>query len=239
MATYNVFEANSRTTPAPFGPGCLWPDNGYTSDSLIWRNMIDDADFASQSWTDTEFEGLQPIDSVPTAMLRLSVPCPELPHPSSLDGHAGQGGFVTQRQSSHTAISETKREDVKTRSIVFDRERRQDREVQHLVCGECGLKFENLQGLDRHTRSSLHRGWRCQEAGCGKTYARRDTFLRHCMKHTDSVHACSVCSRSKKHKVFKRKDHLNEHIRNCHARSVVGRRYVSLYRYMETGLTDE
>ena len=239
MATQNVWEVNSRTIPAPFGEACLWPDDELTNEPLFWTSPVDEADFAPQSWADTELEELQRTDSVPTAILRPGVPYPEFAYPSSIDGYAGKGGIVTQRQSSRTSNSETKHERGTTPSILSDRDRRRDDEIQRLMCSECGLEFDNLQGLDRHTRSSLHKGWRCQEAGCGKTYARRDTFLRHRIKHTDSVHACSVCSRSKKHKVFKRKDHLKEHMRNCHSRSVDGRRYVFLHMHIETALTDE
>ena len=237
MAAQNILGVNNRTIPAPFGDAYLWLDDELTNEPLFWTNAVDNADFSPQSWADTELEELQRTDSVPTAIFRPDIPYPELAHPSSIDGYAGKGGIITQRKSSHTATPETKQERGTTPSISSDRERRQDSEVERLVCSECRLEFENLQGLDRHTRSSLHKGWRCQEVGCGKTYARRDTFLRHRIKHTDSVHPCNVCSRSKKHKVFKRKDHLKEHMRNCHSRSVDGRRYVTLHGRIESELT--
>lgn len=239
MAAQNVWEVNNRTIPAPFGDGYLWLDDELTNEPLFWTNAVDNADFSPQSWADTELEELQRTNSIPRAIFRHNVPCPELAHPSSVDGYAGKGGMVTKRQTPHTLTSNTKHERGSTPSISSDRERRKDDEIQRLMCAECGLEFENLQGLDRHTRSSLHKGWRCQEAGCGKTYARRDTFLRHRIKHTDSVHICSVCSRSRKHKAFKRKDHLKEHMRNCHSRSVDGRRYVTLHGRIESELTRE
>ena len=220
MATHDVWETNSRTIPEPLGDEYLWLNEAYTYDPLSWKSAVEETDFAPRSWAEIDFEELQRMDSVPTTILRPGIPSPELPHPSSVDAYAGQGGIVTQRQGPYAATLETKNERGTTPSILADRERRIDDEAQRLMCSECGLEFENLQGLDRHTKRSLHKAWRCQEVGCGKTYARRDTFLRHRTKHMDGVHACSVCSRSSKHKVFKRKDHLKEHMRNCHSRSV-------------------
>lgn len=86
------------------------------------------------------------------------------------------------------------------------------------VCQECNKLFRNLQELDRHTKGVEHKAWRCAEPFCGRTYARRDTFLRHRATHKDKGHACSVCSLRNKQKVFKRKDHLKEHMRNCHSK---------------------
>jgi hypothetical protein len=91
---------------------------------------------------------------------------------------------------------------------------------QGRMCQECNKLFRNLQELDQHTKRVPHKAWRCAEPSCGKTYARRDTFLRHRATHKDKGHACSICSHHNKQKVFKRKDHLKEHIRNCHSKGV-------------------
>lgn len=79
--------------------------------------------------------------------------------------------------------------------------------------------------------TSPYKGWRCTEPSCGKLYARRDTYIRHRATHKDKSHACMTCQSDNKQKVFTRKDHLNEHIRNCHskgmdARSVGDSRFV-------------
>jgi hypothetical protein len=224
MDTYDVWEANSRTILEPSGDAGLWLGDVYTYEPLSCRNVVEDTIFAPQSWAETEFEELHRTDSVPTTILRPGVPSPEFAYPSSIDAYAEPRGFVNQRHIPFIATLETKHEPGTSPSMLSDNDRRNDDEVQRLICLECGLEFENLQGLDRHTKSSQHKAWRCQESGCGKTYARRDTYLRHRIKHTDSVHACNICSRSKKNKVFKRKDHLKEHMRNCHSRSVDGRR---------------
>jgi hypothetical protein len=86
------------------------------------------------------------------------------------------------------------------------------------ACQECNKVFRNLQELDQHTKRVPHKAWKCAEPFCGRTYARRDTFLRHRATHKDKSHACYICSHHNKQKVFARKDHLKEHIRNCHSK---------------------
>jgi hypothetical protein len=92
-------------------------------------------------------------------------------------------------------------------------------ESQPIMCFECQKPFDNLQSLDQHTKTRSHKGWRCSEEGCGKTYPRRDTLVRHQLKHSPKAHACNECSKSNKRKFFARKDHLNEHIRKRHSPS--------------------
>ena len=239
MDTHHVWEANGRTIPAPLGDICFWLDDAYTYEPLSLEDAVNDTRFAPQSWVETELGELQRTDSVPTTIFRPGVPSPEFAHPSSIDGYAGQGGIVTQRQGPYISTMEIKHERGTTPWRFSNREGRQDDEIQRLMCSECGLEFENLQRLDRHSKSSLHKAWRCQEDGCGKTYARRDTFLRHRIKHTDSAHTCKICTRSNKNKVFKRKDHLKEHMRNCHSHSVDRTRFVFQHACMETGLTPQ
>lgn len=89
-------------------------------------------------------------------------------------------------------------------------------EVQPHECSQCRSNFPSLQLLDQHAKIESHKAWKCYEEGCGKAYARRDTFMRHQLKHGGSGHACGTCKRGGKDKVFKRKDHLAEHVRKCH-----------------------
>jgi hypothetical protein len=97
---------------------------------------------------------------------------------------------------------------------------------QQLMCSACSKTFSNLRALDKHTQSTSHKAWSCFEAGCGKSYARRDTFLRHRSQHSNNSHACLDCKRDGKKKSFKRKDHLSEHIRSCHPKGNDGARSV-------------
>lgn len=100
---------------------------------------------------------------------------------------------------------------------------------QRLFCSECTEAFDNLSALNKHTQSTSHKAWRCIEVGCEKTYARRDTFLRHRVAHREDAlnHVCLVCLQLNKHKVFRRKDHLRDHMRNCHLKNVESRRFTA------------
>jgi hypothetical protein len=91
---------------------------------------------------------------------------------------------------------------------------------QRHICQECNRLFKNLQELDQHAKSVPHKPWKCAEPLCGKMYARRDTFVRHRATHKHKSHACPICSHQNKQKFFTRKDHLKEHIRNCHSKGV-------------------
>jgi hypothetical protein len=93
-----------------------------------------------------------------------------------------------------------------------------EEDQQRHICQECNKLFKNLRELDQHTKRVPHKAWRCPEPSCGKMYARRDTFLRHRAAHKDKSHACSICAFHNKQKFFKRRDHLKEHIRNCHSK---------------------
>jgi hypothetical protein len=111
-------------------------------------------------------------------------------------------------------------------SYSCDTDHAPEEETQRLECFACGKTFSHLRALDKHTRSLAHKAWRCREPGCGKSYARRDTFLRHRSTHSDNSHACLDCLRDGKKKAFKRKDHLSEHIRSCHPKCNDGTRSV-------------
>lgn len=109
--------------------------------------------------------------------------------------------------------------------------------IKKRKCSECEEVFENLQNLERHTKSSSHRSWRCEETGCGKTYSRRDTFVRHQAKHRENSFTCQFCRRSGKIKPFKRKDHLREHIRHCHFKGSDTSRFVQNQELKQPSLT--
>ena len=84
-------------------------------------------------------------------------------------------------------------------------------------CEECRKVFRTSKDLERHAKISRHRPYVCSEAGCRKTFSRRDTFVRHKTIHKGSeFHTCQICLQSNKRSVFKRKDHLHQHEKNCH-----------------------
>lgn len=84
-------------------------------------------------------------------------------------------------------------------------------------CRICGLQFDSLTLLEQHSRRAFHRIHCCNYPGCGKSYYRRDVYIRHKAKHRDGEsHICRLCECLGQEKAFKRKDHLNQHVRNCH-----------------------
>lgn len=98
----------------------------------------------------------------------------------------------------------------------------QHREVvdQRCACPRCDHPFGSNHDCAGHTKRISQSPWMCPEPECGKSYSRRDTFLRHRNAHKVDSHPCKMCSREKKQKSFKRKDHLKEHVRRCHSGKV-------------------
>lgn len=146
---------------------------------------------------------------------------PEIPHPSFVDSYAQSSGIVKTRRSSDGHIKKEPRSKLSTSSGDTDISLDDDHQVR--TCAECRRTFESLQKLDHHTKTTSHKAWKCTEPGCSKTYARRDTYSRHRMTHKEYRHFCLECQKDNKQKVFKRKDHLKEHIRNCHFKGVDAR----------------
>nr|POE71420.1 isoform 3 of transcription factor sp1 [Quercus suber] len=84
------------------------------------------------------------------------------------------------------------------------------------ICERC---FDTLEALDRHSRSSLHRVYVCPNHDCRKSFYRRDSFARHKSQHNAGENfLCSRCP-----KAFKRKDHLDQHIKNIHSAPCIRR----------------
>lgn len=82
---------------------------------------------------------------------------------------------------------------------------------QH-VCEECGKRFDTAYILESHAKDTKHRSYACANHGCGKTYTSRSALSRHRNAHNDHVsHQCVICP-----KTFKRKDHLDSHVRQRH-----------------------
>lgn len=63
----------------------------------------------------------------------------------------------------------------------------------------------------------------CPISGCGKTLSTRDGLRRHCETHGNSVatYPCPFCERHTGEKAFKRKDKLQQHVRNMHRTEVL------------------
>lgn len=88
---------------------------------------------------------------------------------------------------------------------------------QRYAYSEHGHPFGSTHDHAGHAKRISQTAWACPQPECGKSYSRRDTFLRHQNSHKVDSHPCKICSREKKQKSFKRKDHLKEHVRKCHS----------------------
>lgn len=79
-------------------------------------------------------------------------------------------------------------------------------------CIICFEQYKTLEALEQHAKSEAHRVYRCPVLDCPKTFYRRDSYARHKSQHTASeTQVCSWCFKS-----FKRKDHLDQHVRKLH-----------------------
>jgi hypothetical protein len=217
----------------------LWLDANYTLEPKTldqtqeyqaafdaWLNAVpNELEFSS---TCTDQVTLSPSDDVfsPTPDLSLS-PSPivgSLLYDQSIINATHHISGIEVRSSEFQATPRR----AKLSTSSWDTDCSQDESSQRLACSECARTFENLSALNKHTQSTLHKAWRCFEAGCEKSYARRDTFLRHRVAHRDDAlsHICLVCLQVNKRKTFKRKDHLRDHMRNCHSKGSGSRRSV-------------
>ena len=88
---------------------------------------------------------------------------------------------------------------------------------QRCACSGYNHPFGNIHDRADHAKRICQIAWRCPEPECGKSYNRRDSFLRHQHTHKVDSYPCKICFREKKQKSFKRKDHLKEHVRKCHS----------------------
>ena len=83
-------------------------------------------------------------------------------------------------------------------------------------CKACDSPFLTASSLEVHARDLCHKTFACSEPGCDKSYCRMDLYTRHKKDHKPSeMHHCAFCPRNRV-KSFKRKDHLTQHVRNCH-----------------------
>lgn len=161
------------------------------------------------------------------------LPTPELsPSPTTRTHLCGEPIVNAAQQYSGIDVQISELQDQRRPSKLstssWDTDCSQDESYPRISCSECTRTFDNLSALNKHTQSTSHKAWRCVEAGCGKTYARRDTFLRHRVAHRDDAlnHVCLVCLQINKRKVFRRKDHLRDHMRNCHSKGTESRRFI-------------
>lgn len=96
-------------------------------------------------------------------------------------------------------------------------------------CAFCGKAFFGYEEFQKHhAYSSGHPKWHCAVVGCSSKFSRRDVLVRHhkTQHNADkSKFCCEQCKTIDRVKVFKRKDHLTQHLREFHNQEVVVRDY--------------
>jgi uncharacterized Zn-finger protein len=86
------------------------------------------------------------------------------------------------------------------------------------ICVQCDTPFESHDSLYFHASKSGHASFSCDYQDCGKTFSRFDTYQRHQKVHQENAERfpCKYCKKYRGTNGFKRKDHLNQHIRGYH-----------------------
>jgi len=89
---------------------------------------------------------------------------------------------------------------------------------QSYTCAECSLIVGTQTELEGHADRDGHKPWACPEPGCDVKAARKDSLGRHMQKHSAKSPAfpCLHCSKYRGSTAFRRKDHLQQHLRSKH-----------------------
>jgi general transcription factor IIIA len=85
-------------------------------------------------------------------------------------------------------------------------------------CAQCGLLFDTTVLLDEHGGETMHNAYVCQYPGCKSESTRFNDLIRHQLTHMKNSprHSCPHCHTYRGNNGFRRKDHLQQHIRNYH-----------------------
>jgi hypothetical protein len=86
------------------------------------------------------------------------------------------------------------------------------------ICAQCDASFGDQYSLDQHASQFGHASFTCDHQDCGKTFSRLDTHQRHQKVHQEEAERfpCKYCKKYRGTNGFKRKDHLNQHVRGYH-----------------------
>lgn len=224
MASANLLHDQDR----PFYN--TWTDNNETVEPVAFGDANHGFDDSINFWIDANNEERQRIDSVTEWDSSNLVESPKTSHEQAYgySEHLYTAPCTLTEVQSPSTFDErrVKSEPRLALGDPWEMDYTQEEGSHRLACSECAKDFTNLRALDKHTQKTSHKAWRCFESECGKSYARRDTFLRHRAMHKESSHPCIDCLRQGKNKVFKRRDHLREHVRSCHTKGSEGIRSV-------------
>ncbi|KAF2459598.1 hypothetical protein BDY21DRAFT_338659 [Lineolata rhizophorae] len=85
-------------------------------------------------------------------------------------------------------------------------------------CSECGMTADSKSKIKRHARYSGHSPYKCHQSDCIAAFSRVDVYKRHMLSHKKDARGfpCTECDRYQGPKVFKRYDHLTQHMQKTH-----------------------
>jgi hypothetical protein len=86
------------------------------------------------------------------------------------------------------------------------------------ICAQCDTSFDDEPSLHGHAFESGHASFNCDYQDCDKKFSRIDTYQRHQKVHQENAERfpCKYCKKYRGKNGFKRKDHLNQHVRGYH-----------------------
>ena len=86
------------------------------------------------------------------------------------------------------------------------------------TCEECIYVGKSQYELGLHAFATGHASFICKHDDCEKRFSRLDTYQRHQRTHLEDAKRfpCKYCKKYRGKNGFKRKDHLNQHVRNYH-----------------------
>ncbi|TVY60844.1 Zinc finger protein [Lachnellula suecica] len=113
------------------------------------------------------------------------------------------------------------------RSFISSRERDAHQQTPHtnghgrtitltpFDCVECSESLSSKADLLRHSKETQHQPYSCE---CGALFSRLDVLNRHLdsLGTEEPKYPCTYCRRHRGMNGFRRRDHLNQHIRNYH-----------------------
>lgn len=84
------------------------------------------------------------------------------------------------------------------------------------ICPECHMPCFTGIGLEWHAIRTGHRAFKCDAAGCDKTFTRRDSMAKHKRAHGNLPWVCLYETCGIQPKKFSKEDHWRRHLREKH-----------------------
>lgn len=98
----------------------------------------------------------------------------------------------------------------------YTRDNRKRSSEGPMVCPECHVPCFTGIGLEWHAIDTGHRAFKCDAAGCEKTFTRRDSMAKHKRAHGSMPWVCLYETCGMQPKKFTKEDHWRRHLRDKH-----------------------